>query len=231
LWVFTCATATLFVVGQRSIEVVRQVLGATFNGWLMSDGFWAYRELDQRLRCLAHLIRKARTLEDGLEQAAQRFGTDILTVLATVMAAVYDARGAPLPAGTLRARHASMLKARLAQCLPQGDAPHEKTRALDRELLNDWDTFWVLLDHPELPLTNNEAERALRHWVIARHQPGHAHRAGHPRLGAPGQCHRDLPKTCRLTLAEPGRGHSPAPPRAPGTAVASAGLLIAVPPR
>lgn len=37
-----------------------------------------------------------------------------------------------------------------------------------RELLNDWDTFWVVLDHPELPLTNNEAERALRHWVIAR---------------------------------------------------------------
>jgi hypothetical protein len=28
--------------------------------------------------------------------------------------------------------------------------------------------YWVVLDHPELPLTNNEAERALRHWVIAR---------------------------------------------------------------
>jgi transposase len=26
----------------------------------------------------------------------------------------------------------------------------------------------VVLDHPELPLTNNAAERALRHWVIAR---------------------------------------------------------------
>jgi len=26
----------------------------------------------------------------------------------------------------------------------------------------------LVLAHPELPLTNNEAERALRHWVIAR---------------------------------------------------------------
>jgi transposase len=43
-----------------------------------------------------------------------------------------------------------------------------RIRALARELLNDWDTFWVVLDHPDLPLTNNEAERALRHWVIAR---------------------------------------------------------------
>jgi hypothetical protein len=25
-----------------------------------------------------------------------------------------------------------------------------------------------VLEHPEWPLTNNEAERALRHWVIAR---------------------------------------------------------------
>ena len=35
-------------------------------------------------------------------------------------------------------------------------------------MLNDWNTFWVVLDHPELPLTNNAAERALRQWVIAR---------------------------------------------------------------
>jgi hypothetical protein len=48
------------------------------------------------------------------------------------------------------------------------DAKHEKTRALAREFLNDRDTFRVVLDYPWLPLTNNEAERALRHWVIAR---------------------------------------------------------------
>jgi hypothetical protein len=109
LWVFTCATATFFLVGKRSIEVVRQVLGETFRGWLMSDGFWAYRELDQRLRCLAHLIGNAQALEDGLDREAQRVGTHVLTVIATVMAAVYDARGAPPPAGGLRARVAQRL--------------------------------------------------------------------------------------------------------------------------
>ena len=54
-------------------------------------------------------------------------------------------------------RHLPMLNALLAECLRQANSPHEKTRALARELLNDWDTFWVVLDHPELPLTNNEA--------------------------------------------------------------------------
>jgi hypothetical protein len=68
----------------------------------------------------------------------------------------------------LRKQHAKQLNALLDLCLDHADAKHEKTRALARELLNDWDTFWVVLDHPELPLTNNTAERALRHWVIAR---------------------------------------------------------------
>jgi hypothetical protein len=107
-------------------------------------------------------------LEDGLEPAAQAFGTHLLTVIATVIHAVYEARAAPLPAGALSARHQPMLNALLAECLRQANAPHDKTRALARELLNDWNTFWVVLDHPDLPLTNNEAERALRHWVIAR---------------------------------------------------------------
>ena len=123
--------------------------------------------LDQRLRCLAHLLGKAHGLEDSLDREAQRFGTHILHVIETVIEAVYQARGAP-PGGGLRESHAPMLNDLLADCLRQADSRHEKTRALARELLNDWDTFWVVLDHPELPLTNNEAERALRHWVIAR---------------------------------------------------------------
>jgi len=39
---------------------------------------------------------------------------------------------------------------------------------LAHELLNDWSTSWIVLEYPELPPTNNLAERALRHWVIAR---------------------------------------------------------------
>jgi transposase len=45
---------------------------------------------------------------------------------------------------------------------------HAKTRALAVELWNDWDAIFRVLDHPQWPLTNNDAERALRHWVIAR---------------------------------------------------------------
>ena len=167
LWVFTSAKTTVFTIGKRSKAVLLSILGPVFNGWLMSDGYGAYRELDNRLRCLAHLQRKARGLQQSLDRHGRLFGEAVLTTLGAVMDSVYAAREGP-PSTALRQQHAEQLNALWRLCLAQADARHEKTRALARELLNDFETFWVTLDHPELPLTNNEAERALRHWVIAR---------------------------------------------------------------
>jgi transposase len=44
----------------------------------------------------------------------------------------------------------------------------DKVRALAREILNDWDAVIAFVHDPTLPPTNNDAERALRHAVIAR---------------------------------------------------------------
>ncbi len=167
LWVFSCATATLFIVGRRTGEPVQHVLGDLFNGWLMSDGYWAYRDYDWRLRCLAHLIRKARGLEQSLEPQAHQFGNRALQVLETLMEAVYQAREGP-PEVALSKQHAIRLGKFWAFCERHWDAEHKKTRELAREFLHDWYAIWAVLDHPWLPLTNNEAERALRHWVISR---------------------------------------------------------------
>src|SRR5450631_2030306 len=40
--------------------------------------------------------------------------------------------------------------------------------ALAREILNDWDAITAFVTNPDLPPTNNDAETALRHAVIAR---------------------------------------------------------------
>jgi transposase len=168
LWVFTCATATFFIVGRRTRAMVCRVLGEHFDNWLMSDGYAVYRDFDQRLRCLAHIIRKAHGLEESFDRPAQRFGAYVLGVIETIIEGVYAARGGAPPAADLRAHYAPVLDELFAACRRMADSGHEPTRKLARELLNDWDTFWVVLDYPEFPLTNNEAERALRHWVIAR---------------------------------------------------------------
>ncbi|MEM7725392.1 MAG: transposase [Cyanobacteria bacterium P01_A01_bin.45] len=45
---------------------------------------------------------------------------------------------------------------------------HTKLKALAKEILNDWDAVVACFYNPQLPPTNNEAEWALRHAVIAR---------------------------------------------------------------
>ena len=168
LWVFTCATATLFIVGKRT-KIMAQKILCGFSGWLMSDGYRCYRDHELRLRCWAHLIRKARGLAESLDQQAQQFGKRALTLLETIMDSIYKAREHPKSDELdLVMQHFVSLGEFWYCCEKHWDAEHEKTRALAREFCNDWGGIWRILEDPSLPLTNNEAERALRHWVIAR---------------------------------------------------------------
>jgi hypothetical protein len=166
LWVFIAATVTLYYVAGRGKELVENVLDG-FTGWLMTDGWMAYRDSLRRLRCWAHLIRKARGLAQSSDSEARAFGQFVLDTLEVLMAAVYAARDGPPPVD-LPTQHAPLLAALRAAGERRQDSPHQKTHALAVELLNDWEAIFQVLSHPELPLTNNEAERALRHWVILR---------------------------------------------------------------
>jgi len=166
LWVFHCKFATLFIVGKRTRKLLDSVLD-NFCGWMMSDGYRAYRHYDWRLRCLAHLIRKAKGLKESLDQEASQFGKQALQILETLMKAVYQAREGP-PDQPLSILHKELLDEFWAFCESHWYSEHEKTKGLAREFIYDWNAIWAVLDYPWLPLTNNEAERALRHWVIAR---------------------------------------------------------------
>lgn len=107
LWVFTSAT-TVLTIGVRSKAVLTRMLGPRFHGWLMSDGDWADRDLDNRLRCLAHVQRKARGLEESLDRPARAFGEAVNGCLKAVMDSVYAAREGPPPTD-LRQQHAEQL--------------------------------------------------------------------------------------------------------------------------
>lgn len=165
LWVVVTSTATLFLIGRRSWDVLADILEG-YAGWLMSDGYKAYRQYARRLRCWAHLIRKARGLSESLNQEAQIFGEKVLICLTMLIEKIYQARAGPHT--NLKTEFADQLEDLRAWCEQHWESPHDKTRQLARELLNDWDVIWTVLEHPELPITNNIAEQALRHWVIAR---------------------------------------------------------------
>ena len=64
--------------------------------------------------------------------------------------------------------HAQQVSQLKELCEKHRDAEHLALRAIAREFLNDWQAIMHVLTDPLLPLTNNAAERQLRHWVIAR---------------------------------------------------------------
>lgn len=165
LWVLRSATVTRYLIGRRSWEVIAHVM-EQFGGWLMSDGYGQYRPYGQRLRCLAHLIRKARGLAESCHPGAAAFGHLVLQTLAQVIEGIYLARGDPTL--DLREKFTAELAQLQTACEQHRDHAHEKTKQLAREFLNDWTAIWQVLAYPDLPITNNAAEQALRHWVIAR---------------------------------------------------------------
>ena len=166
LWVFTTATICLFLIGPRTKAIAASILN-DFSGWIMTDGYNAYRHYDKRLRCWAHLIRKCKGLSESVDQTAQRFGQQGVDFFKILEDAVYAAREGPGEINLMEI-YSDQLDQFKKLCNENRESSHEKTRELAREFLNDWDAIWQVLSDISFPLTNNEAERILRHWVIDR---------------------------------------------------------------
>lgn len=146
LWVFSGQGVVAYWIASRGAELLNNVFDHAFKGWLMSDGWHVYRHYRQRLRCWAHLLRKATGLNESLDPIAQQFGAETLHLLETLMAAVYAAREQP-PEQALAESHHQALADYRGRCETMAMAEHVKTRALAREMLNDWDAtirYWPI---------------------------------------------------------------------------------------
>jgi hypothetical protein len=160
LWVASSAMAVVFRIGTRAKDELSELIGEAYLGWLVSDGYAAYRDHPRRQRCLAHLIRKAVAVAHGYHQAGAGFGRDLARDLRRLIERVADGD------------EAAVIKRLVGRikwaCQCNQFETDDKVRGLARELLNDWDAVMAFVDDPVLPPTNNDAERALRHAVIAR---------------------------------------------------------------
>jgi transposase len=161
MWVAVTAATTVYRIGSRRKEELTALIGEAFLGWLVTDGYGAYRDHPRRQRCLAHLIRKALALAEGYYGAGSGFGRDLVRDLRRLIERVHDGDGDTDAVKRLMAR----IK---WNCQCNRDEVEKKVRELAGEILNDWDAVVAFVWDPSLPPTNNDAERALRHAVIAR---------------------------------------------------------------
>jgi hypothetical protein len=160
LWVAVNSTCAVFFIGARTKEMLLTIISTTFMGWLISDGYKAYRWYKARQRCLAHLIRKALALSEVVDAEARLLAQWLLEEMRELIHDLAQ-KGIDDPddPGTIRLQKIALLST---------TSEHPKLRALAREILNDWDAVVAFVTNPQLPVTNNLAERSLRHAVIAR---------------------------------------------------------------
>jgi IS1 family transposase len=160
LWVAVTANTIVYRIGSRRKEDLVALIGHAFLGWWVTDGYMAYRDHPRRQRCLAHLIRKALALAEGYYGPGSAFGRDLVRDLRRLIERVRD--------GDNDAAVKRLLARIKWNCQCNEHEVEQKVRALAREILNDWDAVIAFVANPLLSPTNNDAERALRHAVIAR---------------------------------------------------------------
>jgi transposase len=168
VWTVTTPTVRFFQFSpSRAGAVVRRLLGAEYEGVVVSDFYTAYDQLDGlHQRCWAHLLRD---IHDLRQQHPDHAG---LHAWATAVQALYE-RAVAWTATATETRPAAREQARLgferellAVCRAQ-PAKSPQT-ALCRRAERYHPELFTFVADPMVPPTNNAAERALRPLVIAR---------------------------------------------------------------
>ena len=169
MWVMATSEAAYFQTHySRGKGAAENVIGEDFNQILISDRLGSYQIIpaERHQYCIAHLIRnfekmKRRRGIDG------RVGKKILALL-RLLIRLDHRRQKGLDVRVFNAR-AKRIKRRLIEWLERGSKVcRKRSRGQCEKLLKDVDRVFTFIKHPGLPLTNNEAERALRPYVIWR---------------------------------------------------------------
>lgn len=172
LWLASSALAACYRIDpHRSRAAAKELLGESFGGFVVSDRYAGYHFLDvlQQQLCWCHLIRAFIELSERARTPG-KLGKKLLALSREVIKTHHRYLDDSHDLDWLR-EELTPLRERIKELLEQGArGRHEKTANFCQGLLDEYDALWTFCDVKDLdiPLTNNAAERALRHAVIMR---------------------------------------------------------------
>ena len=175
LWVFSNKDVTIYTIrtgaGARGSQVPKDVLGPDFDGYHIIDGFKAYEVLEYKKgQCNSHLLHRTKELAESSLPARQKDAVVTLSDLLKEAIDLAERREELTPEGY--ARRAMEIDNRLEDWLTFWFGRFESLdpdfKRLLKHVANHRDEWLVFLNEPEVPATNNHAERMLRPAVITR---------------------------------------------------------------
>jgi transposase len=170
LWCFCTTRATYYMIDEsRGHAALDKVFAEAFNGVLVTDFWRAYDAVEVRMnqKCWAHLLRELTAVDDrpngprddwiDFAGKLRRIYTD-----AAKLAAAGDATPRTERDAKLCRLHGRMIELACREWT-QPDA-----RRLAARLRKDGESLLTFAEFPEVPPTNNRAEREIRPAVVMR---------------------------------------------------------------
>jgi transposase len=168
LWVFSNQTTTVYAIRRsRGHEVPEEILGPDFDGWLVVDGFLAYTVLDYaKSQCNGHLLRRVKKLETTVPAKELGYMKELSSLLQTAIELAE--RRAELTEQVYERRVYAIEQRLIGWVLDRPNEYSDELRKLHRHVVNHVSEWLVFLREPNVPPTNNHAERMIRPAVITR---------------------------------------------------------------
>jgi transposase len=168
VWTFSTPTERYCVRRGRGKVVVDEVLGEDFSGVLVSDFYAAYDHYPGlKQRCWAHLLREIKDLE------SQHARDPTLRGWAAAVRDVYRRATAACPLPRYRHQQQRAYEQELqALGQPYRQLESAPQAGLCRRIEKYLTELFVFVADPQVPATNNAAERSLRPLVVARKVSG-----------------------------------------------------------
>jgi len=166
LWVFTNADQTLYqVADSRGRQVLQQVIGTDYKGILISDCLNIYDDVNPvQQKCYAHHLKAIRQAKIQHGEGRNGFLEQVERLLKTAI--VVGQVSGQVPACNYQHACTHLEEQADKLLLPARADPIEEKIA--NRLRKQRDHLFTFLYIPQVPPTNNLAERQLRPAVIAR---------------------------------------------------------------
>jgi transposase len=157
----------------RGLKAGKSLL-AGFKGVAITDGYGVYDALEKRMpslriaQCWAHIRRKFVDCESAFPEETEQI-IALIAELYAIEDRVPDSSEAELIRRQLRATESKCVLARIqAWCVGVACTPGSRLAKAIEYMSGRWSKATLFVEHPEIPLDNNGAERALRGLVIGR---------------------------------------------------------------
>ena len=161
LWTGASEKTTVYAIQPgRGYEEAAHLLGPDFDGVLIRDGWAPYRRFTRATHqtCLAHLLRRGRTL--CRDHPRSRIAADIHALLKRALRLRDDARAGELSRDNV-GEALEALAARLARRLLH-PGPLAAVQCFAKHLTTEWNALFTFLRNPAIDATNWRAEQAIR---------------------------------------------------------------------